>query len=119
MPSSFPVTGVKIWSGASWEDTTNYTPDIWDLRANLDDDHGYYWFNIGWNVIDGSVDLSNYYTITEVDTKLATKQNSLTNEQMEVVNSNPLTDDLLNKLNGIESGATDVAITNNLTTQTS
>jgi hypothetical protein len=69
-------------------------------------------------MIDASVDLSNYYTISQIDTALGLKQNVLTEEQLEVVNENPFTDDYKNKLDGVAANANATVITDNLTTET-
>ena len=55
MPATFPVN-VKRYDGTSWSTTTEqYTPKALEMWANVNDSHGYYWFN-GWNEIDVTAD---------------------------------------------------------------
>ncbi|MDR2191983.1 MAG: hypothetical protein LBO62_03805 [Endomicrobium sp.] len=65
MPSSFPVSNVKKWSGSAWVADNNYTPAVFDLWSLASDNHGYYWFGGGWNIVDFNVDLSKYQLRSE------------------------------------------------------
>jgi len=57
MPTSFPVQ-VKTYTEIGWSaETTDYTPTALDLWANLNDNHGYYYFGSGWNLVDAQIEL--------------------------------------------------------------
>lgn len=60
MPTVFPVTGVQQWDGTQWTAAEDYTPDRLDWWADLNDNHGYYWFSDEWNISDSHVDLAGY-----------------------------------------------------------
>ncbi|WP_424244385.1 hypothetical protein Dip510_001599 [Elusimicrobium posterum] len=75
MPTTFPVAAQKMVAG-EWVDV-EYTPSIFDLWANMADNHGYYWFGDMWNLLDFDVDLSQFYTKLETDALLAEKQRTI------------------------------------------
>lgn len=75
LPTSFPLV-VKKYNGTAWVDYS-YTASVFDLWLVAADDHSYYWTSSGWDLLDFNVDLSQYYTKTETDTLLGTKQDNL------------------------------------------
>lgn len=56
MPTTFPIN-VKEYKNGAWSTLViQYTPAQLDLWADLENDHGYYWFGNKWNLVD--VDIS-------------------------------------------------------------
>ena len=74
------VAGTLHFKGevATFDDLPQEDNERFDLWAVLDIGKGYYWFNDEWNLLDFSVDLSQYYTRNEVDTSLDTKVDKVT-----------------------------------------
>lgn len=67
LPVVFPATVKKYVSG-SWV-SDSYAPSSFDLWT-FSDNTGYYWMN-GWVLLDFGIDLTNYYTKTEIDSLLS------------------------------------------------
>lgn len=57
MPEEFPILPYEYKDGAWVESETQYTPNSLDLWANLENDHGYYWFGNHWNLVDIDIEV--------------------------------------------------------------
>ena len=69
------VAGTLHFKGSvdTFDDLPSEGNQNFDLWAILDTGKGYYWFSDEWNVLDFTVDLSQYYLKTETDTLLGHK----------------------------------------------
>ena len=72
LSSSMKYMGQKD-TEADLPNSGNNTGDVWDVASN---GHNYAWNGTSWDDLGGTVDLSSYYTSTQVDTKLSGKANS-------------------------------------------
>ena len=82
--------------------TTSETNNVYDEYINIDGT------TQGWEKIgDTSVDLSNYYTISQVDTLLSNKVDKVSGKGL---STNDFTTTLKNKLNGIEANANNYSL---------
>lgn len=79
--------------------TGNVKGDVWDVTEN---GHNYAWNGTSWDDLGGLVDLSSYYTKTEIDDKLAKKVDIVDGKDL---STNDFTNAYKTKLDGIEEGA--------------
>lgn len=98
------LTGAMHYKGqvASYDalpSSGNIQGDVWNVE---DDGHNYAWNGTGWDKLAGEVDLSDYATISAMNTALSGKVDKVSGKQL---STNDYTTAEKNKLSGIAAGA--------------
>lgn len=100
--SSLPTTDISQTTIYLVPKATSQTNNVYDEYINTDGT------TAGWEKIgDTEVDLSNYYTITQVDNLLANKVDKVSGKGL---STNDFTTTLKNKLDGIEANANNYSL---------
>ena|GEM_PF-6820326 len=128
LPTNFPII-VSRWDGTQWNANQSYTAGDWDVWFNVNDTVTYYWFAQMWHVLNFDIDMSNYYTIEQVNTLLQgytplffgienptpditpNAQPNLLNNSLPNVNGTGFIQEIFNKLAGLWSIITGSSLT--------
>jgi parallel beta-helix repeat protein len=95
LPTTFPISKdiIRIYDGTTWQlATADYQDKVFDLWA-FTDGHGYYRFDDAWNVLDFTIDMTQYYTREEIDNTTGSLTSLTTSDKSNIVNA-------INEVNG-------------------
>lgn len=95
--------GVQLWNGTSWVAST-YTSTDWDLWANANDNTLWFYVNGVWEQLDVELDVSNFYTKSEIDNLLNLKANTVAQTVQGMLSNNVGSSNLVIPPNGTTIG---------------